>query len=341
MSNNNHQTTSAKTKFVKSIEHKNPRNYQNMLNKICTFIGLMAAASTSIFVSALPASAQNWQTFSVREGMGLNTNNQFRRIDGQPRMSIYRLNNNDSDQQFQILPGSRGGVMLKHRSTGNCLNAYRTGNGSEINVWPCNPADLDQNWNLISVGDGFSLIQRVGTNRCVDTPTRDNQGRVHLWDCDRNNANQRWKSSSIIPSSAWRLPWLAGRTGTTTQGWHRDGYGMSSIDIGLPPGTPVVAPIDSTVVRQCNAGNNHRAILLQASNGQRYSMIHVTTANIWNGRTYRKGEQMGVVAGDKPRNSCAKSYGPHLHFGLPSQNLNIGGYTISPTFIPRSMTAQN
>ncbi|MDP5016855.1 MAG: RICIN domain-containing protein, partial [Dolichospermum sp.] len=113
--------------------------------------------------------------------------------------------------------------MLKHRSTGKCLNAYRTSNGSEMNVWPCNPADLDQNWNIIPVGDGYNLIQRVGTNRCVDTPTRNNSGRVHLWDCDRNNGNQRWKSSNgggVTPTNGQiNLPFKNGQTWYVCQGY--------------------------------------------------------------------------------------------------------------------------
>lgn len=310
-------------------------------NNVCKILGL---TTISVVVYFSPASAQATETFSVAEGMALNTNNNFRRIDGQPRMSIYRRNDNDPDQQFNRLSGSRGGILLRHRSTGKCLNAHRTANGSEMNVWNCNPADLDQNWTVIPIGNGYNLIQRVGTNKCVDTPTRDNAGRVHLWDCDRNNPNQRWRSSvnpTTPTTSGWRLPWLTGRTGTLTKGWHTDGYGLPSIDIGLSAGTPILAPIDSTVLDQCNAGNNHRAILLRASNGQRYSMIHVTTANIWNGKTYRRGEQIGVVAGDRPWNKCAQSHGPHLHLGLPSQNFNIGGYTLSPTSIPRTMTARD
>lgn len=106
------------------------------------------------------------------------------------------------------MSGNRGGTLLKHRSTGKCLNAHYLTQGSQINVWPCDANDADQNWNLVDVGNNFNLIKRTGTNLCVDTPTRDNQGIVHLINCDGNNGNQRWQSSTpqIIVSSTLSIP---------------------------------------------------------------------------------------------------------------------------------------
>ncbi len=170
-----------------------------MSHNICKSVAL-AVASLSVVLSVGSASAQA-ETFFVQEGVALNTNNNFSRIDGNPRMSIYRQNNNDADQQFDRLSGNRGGTLLKHRSTGKCLNAHYLTQGSQINVWPCDANDADQNWNIVDAGNNFNLIKRTGTNLCVDTPTRDNQGIVHLINCDGNNGNQRWQSSitSITP----------------------------------------------------------------------------------------------------------------------------------------------
>lgn len=302
-----------------------------MLKKLWHKLALAAVASSVIIGTA---AAQASETFFVQEGKALNTNNLFGKIDGQPRMSIWQRNDSDSDQQFDRLPGNRGGILLKHRSTGKCLNAARLWNGAEMNVWNCDANDSDQNWNLVDVGNGFNLIKRTGTNLCVDTPTRNDGGIVHLWDCDSNNGNQRWKSSvwgspTSPPPTAptWKLPWSKSVTAKVTQGWHPDGYGLSSIDFGLSPGQPVLAPFDSKVISQCNAGNNHRAIKLQASNGQFYSLIHVNTANISTGQTYKQGEKIGVVASDTPWNKCAQSTGPHLHMGFPSNPFTIDGYT--------------
>jgi hypothetical protein len=102
------------------------------------------------------------------------------------------------------MPGNRGGTLLKHRSTGKCLNAHYVSGGAEINVWPCDANDPDQNWNLDSVSNGRILIKRTGTNLCVDTPTRDNAGKVILWGCDGNNPNQRWLSSAVPSSAGYR-----------------------------------------------------------------------------------------------------------------------------------------
>ncbi|MEH1952284.1 CHAP domain-containing protein [Nostoc sp.] len=168
-----------------------------MSHNVCKSVAL-AAASLSFTFSVGSVSAQAAETFFVQEGVALNTNNNFGRIDGTPRMSIYRRNDNDPDQQFDRLSGNRGGILLKHRSTGKCLNAHYLTQGSQINVWPCDANDPDQNWNLVDVGSGYNLIKRTGTNLCVDTPTRDNQGKVHLINCDGNNGNQRWKSSIFV-----------------------------------------------------------------------------------------------------------------------------------------------
>ncbi|AFZ11546.1 Curculin domain protein (mannose-binding) lectin [Crinalium epipsammum PCC 9333] len=164
-----------------------------MLNKLWKILTVSSAAVSTLVMGAVVVQAA--ETFSV-DNVALNTNWNFRRIDSQPRMSIWPRNDGDPDQQFDRLTGNLGGTLLKHRSTGNCLNAHSLWNGAEINVWPCNGSDPDQNWNLINVSDGRMLIQRRGTNLCVDTPTRDNGGKVHLWDCDSNNGNQRWRSSA-------------------------------------------------------------------------------------------------------------------------------------------------
>lgn len=146
------------------------------------------------------------ESFVVDGNQALNTNNSFRKIDGQPRMSTYRFNANDADQQFDRMAGNQGGTLLRQRSTGKCLNAHRITNGSEINVWPCNPNDRDQNFNLLSQGSGYFLIQRTGTNQCVDSPDRVDAGKIHMWQCISNNSNQRWRSSTQVASTPAPAP---------------------------------------------------------------------------------------------------------------------------------------
>ncbi|MBD2329173.1 RICIN domain-containing protein [Alkalinema sp. FACHB-956] len=166
-----------------------------------------AIISALLSTTAVAGQAQA-ETFSIG-GKALNTNSQFRRIDGEPRMSIWDLVRNDPDQDFQRLQGNRGGVLLRHRTTGKCLNAYRRWNGAEFNVWTCNPNDSDQNWQINSLGGQAVQLRLAGTNFCIDTPTRTNGGKVHLWSCDSNNPNQRWTVSTTqlpqIPPSAQRI----------------------------------------------------------------------------------------------------------------------------------------
>ena len=160
-------------------------------------IGAMAtSAACSLLIIASSTSAEN---FILDGNKALNTNNSFSKIDNNLRMSIWNFNPNDNDQQFDRIGGSRGGTLLKHRSTGKCLNAHYLSNGGLVNTWACNAADPDQNFTITSLGNGYSQIKRTGTNLCVDSPTRDNGGKIHLWGCV-NNSNQRFKNTgTTIP----------------------------------------------------------------------------------------------------------------------------------------------
>ncbi|NJN33000.1 MAG: M23 family metallopeptidase [Saprospiraceae bacterium] len=109
------------------------------------------------------------------------------------------------------------------------------------------------------------------------------------------------------------------------------------MDFALPAGTTVRAPVDSTVLFQCDAGNYHRSIKLRASNGQIYSLLHVTAASVKS--SYRAGERIGTVAADKPWNNCARSTGPHIHMALPAKPFVMGGYTFGNS-IPTSVTSR-
>ncbi len=137
--------------------------------------------------------------------------------------------------------------------------------------------------------------------------------------------------------SYWRIPWV-GATATVTQRWHSDSWGRyKSIDFGLPAGTPVVAPIASRVLSFCNAGGNHLAIRLQAADGNRYSLVHVKSRSVYVNKRYRKGQIIGVIAANTPRNRCARSTGPHLHMSFPRQSFRLGKYWFSRSYIPKRL----
>ncbi|HEY9702873.1 MAG TPA: ricin-type beta-trefoil lectin domain protein, partial [Allocoleopsis sp.] len=204
----------------------------------------------AVLSGSLLASQVNAETFQIG-GFGLNTNNNFSRIDGQPKMSSWQHNPNDNDQQFDQVRGNRGGMMLKHRSTGKCVNAYR-GNGSEFNVWPCNANDGDQNWNIINLGGGKVQLQKVGTNLCIDMPERRNYGRVHMIVCDRNNGNQQWVSSSqtpppqtssviIKPTTNRNLEFYKGQQWVTSNGYKFVFQGDGNLVLYSPSGQPLWA----------------------------------------------------------------------------------------------------
>ncbi len=156
----------------------------------------LAASSLSILagVTVLGAAASA-ETFVVsNSNKALNTNRNFRLIDGHPRMSIWNHNINDADQHFDRLQGARGGQLLRHRSTGKCLNAYRRWNGAEVNVYPCNANDPDQNFNVENLSNGDVQIRlseiRNNVRFCIDSPTRNDGGAVTLWQCN-SGVNQR------------------------------------------------------------------------------------------------------------------------------------------------------
>ncbi len=279
---------------------------------------LAAIAIASVSLVATAQAAQALETFQVNGGYALNTNNSFRLIDGNPRMSLYQHNINDTDQQFDRLPGNLGGILLRHRSTGKCLNAHYLSNNSEMNVWPCNASDPDQNWNLLSLSSGEFLIRRNGTNFCVDSPTRTNTGRVHLITCDANNANQRWKSSGSSVSGNIDLPFSQGQTWYVCQGYqgyvsHANSYALdltvSNKDFGasacyandgnvnksanqqvLSPASGTISYVNSDLV--CLSIDNNHSLLIghfnrTVANGQRVNAGQVlgktSTANSNNG----------------------------------------------------------
>lgn len=154
-------------------------------------------------------------------------------------------------------------------------------------------------------------------------------------------------------TSGVRLPWQNGVTGQVSQTSHPDRWtGSIALDIAFlrngqsVGGTPVLAPTDVTVVASCLARGttSHRAMKLRDSAGRFYSLIHVSasSAAVTVGKTYRKGEQIGVVASDKPNDpNCAISTGPHLHMSLPSNPFSIGGYSLgSSTRLGTQLTAR-
>ena len=160
-------------------------------------------------MAAVKGNLNSYRTYHLHLDEGtefaLNTNNAFRRVNGQPRMSISEHDINDQDQQFQIVDVEYDEVAfgLRQRSTGKCLNAHnpRSENGAEVNVWGCDSTDPDQMFVRRPLqGDTFQIQTRDG-KFCIDSPTREHYGRVHLWEClqptDDDYLNQRWTEMEV------------------------------------------------------------------------------------------------------------------------------------------------
>jgi murein DD-endopeptidase MepM/ murein hydrolase activator NlpD len=144
--------------------------------------------------------------------------------------------------------------------------------------------------------------------------------------------------------SGWKLPWRSGDSIKVNGGWHTDGFNgtTNAVDFGLKAGTPVLAPVNATVVSFCKATNdNHLGIKFRTDDGKYFAIAHVKSTSVSNGTRFTQGQQIGVVASDTPWNACAQSTGVHLHVGLPSQNMKIDGYDFSPSSIPSYVKSTN
>lgn len=223
-----------------------------------------------------------------------------------------------------VLIGSSGNVLWATGTENRAdrLSIQRDGNVVLYNgnqaVWATN---TDRN-------SGAFLTLQCDGNLVVYDGSRQ---RNSIWSSGTDGGRRGTSNASQPPirndqrsEDSWQLPWRSGNY-RITKPWHGDGYGLTSLDFDIPAGTEIVAPIDSQVLSSCNAGNNHRAILFRAADGQKYSIIHVTARRVK--ESYQKGETIGVVASDVPDNKCARSTGVHLHMGFPTRPFTMGGQT--------------
>jgi murein DD-endopeptidase MepM/ murein hydrolase activator NlpD len=315
------------------------------------------ASSVSILagVTVLSAAASA-ETFVISNSIGnsnkaLNTNRNFRLIDGHPRMSLWTHNINDADQHFDRLQGARGGQLLRHRSTGKCLNAYRRWNGAEVNVYPCNANDPDQNFNVENLSNGDVQIRlseiRNNVQFCIDSPTRNDGGAVTLWQCN-SGGNQRFRINGETitppPSGQILLPFKSGQTWFVCQGYQnsishtgRSTFGLdltiSNKDFGVSgcyahdgntsksAGQPVLAPA-SGIVRHvaqdlvCLDIGNNRALLIG----------HIDN-RVANGVKVNAGQQLGVLS--RANRSINGGYS-HIHIdGRPNAYCNANSVPLT------------
>jgi murein DD-endopeptidase MepM/ murein hydrolase activator NlpD len=305
-------------------------------NKPVTKIVGIIFMGLSLAVTVMPAAMA--KTFSI-DGMALNTNNNFPRKDGQPIMSTWKLNPNDNDQQFD-----RQGNLLRHRSTGKCLNANKPSVGSAVNVWPCNGNDGDQQFSILSAGGNISLIQRKGTTLCLDMDSRNANTRMKLWNCNASFANQRFVSNASInpppppPSGQITLPFKSGQTWHVCQGYngpisHQNYYALD-LSIGRDIGSTACYAADGNVSRSANqpvtapvGGKiyhvNTDLVCLSIDNNRSLLLGHMNQ-RVANGSVVRQGDVLGYIS---PANNANGGFS-HIHLeGRKSSNCAIGTST--------------
>jgi hypothetical protein len=230
---------------------------------------------------------------------------------------------------------------LRHTSSGKCIHpqggSFNPPNNTYLVLWNYCAASGYPQLQFRTAGN--NSLQQVSSNKCIHpeggaaNPNNGTKLLLHDGCGEGRLAFQFASNQSPNVQSAWKMPWQSS-TPVLHAGWHYDDYlkSNSSLDIQLSAGTPVLIPTNSTVTEFCNASNNHFAVKFRADDGQNYSLIHVKkTTDIFAGKRFKQGDQIGVVADDVLNNWCAHSQGAHLHFGLPSQSMVVDGYQFTPS----------
>jgi murein DD-endopeptidase MepM/ murein hydrolase activator NlpD len=303
--------------------HNNRRN----------FFGLaLMRASAGIMLTLGMVSTSLAETFSI-DGTALNTNNQFPKLDGNSIMSTWPLSNSDPDQQFDLLSGSNG-RLLKHRSTGRCLNAHYISNGGKVNTWPCNASDPDQNFTLNSSGNNIYTIQRSSTNFCIDMPSRGANQQIILWQCN-NGANQRFTvnagSSTNNSANTPYLPFDPGVSSTVTQGYngttshggsHLAAYNSYAIDLAPNRSNVSARAVRAGRVVYAGTGNNDGygyRVIVQYNDGLFGLYAHLAQVYVATNASVVGGQGLGLIG------TTGNSTGVHLHYaeGRRMENLYV------------------
>jgi murein DD-endopeptidase MepM/ murein hydrolase activator NlpD len=112
--------------------------------------------------------------------------------------------------------------------------------------------------------------------------------------------------------------------GENPQNYLRYGFaGHEGVDFLCPPGDPVHACADGTVIEVVNQGNYGLHIRLESTlDGWHVTTIycHLSQAFVWKGKSVKAGELI-ALSGD-----TGHSGGPHLHLTCEVQGMSTVGY---------------
>ena len=90
-------------------------------------------------------------------------------------------------------------------------------------------------------------------------------------------------------------------------------------DIAAPPGTPVFAPADGTVIEAGWKNGYGQTVVLDHGNGMTTRYGHLSKIEVAAGQELKRGEELGLVG------STGRSTGPHLHY-----EVRLGDLPVSP-----------
>jgi murein DD-endopeptidase MepM/ murein hydrolase activator NlpD len=80
------------------------------------------------------------------------------------------------------------------------------------------------------------------------------------------------------------------------------------LDIATPPGQPVYAPSDATVVFAGDENGYGKVVVLDHGNGVNTRYGHLSTIEVKTGDRVKQGARVGAVG------NTGRSTGPHLHY---------------------------
>ena len=146
-----------------------------------------------------------------------------------------------------------------------------------------------------------------------------------------------------------KFPWDSGQQWTLTRGWHRANYVDFAPDFG-EPNKWALAAHGGTVTRSCN-GQVTANLQIVNADGTITNYAHLDKNTVPDpilGASVAQGQELGSVyqgtynpgpCGDTCssgpwtctyRDNCGCGTGPHVHFGLPAQDVTVDGWTSHP-----------
>jgi murein DD-endopeptidase MepM/ murein hydrolase activator NlpD len=133
------------------------------------------------------------------------------------------------------------------------------------------------------------------------------------------------------------FPWDRSQRWYLTHGWHSltSGNYVDFAPLSSMPNKWVLAAHDGVITRAC-LGPLTANVELRHSSGLVTSYAHLDITSVISpllGTTVSQGRVLGLAynkAFSSTQDHCGYSTGPHVHFGLPSQNSIVDGWTTHP-----------